>query len=632
MAVRLEWFWGAVLAVLVALPLTPAWASPPPEPAPAQPPLIIVAANNSYDVAADGSYTQIYHFEFEPTNDAAARREGQQAVSYSPSLEDFTILEAYTRKADGRVLPVAEGSIHDQLPFGTADLAAFGDRRQKVIVFPDAAGGDTLVYTWRRIVKRPVFPGQFMANVYMSDTTPWRAMNLTIRSPRAMRLRTEAHGFTEETTQEGETDVRRFHASLAQPFAGASAIGAYDRLPRVFVSSFADYDAFAAAYAKLVAPKIVVTTDIQALADKLTAGTDDRREQARRLYDWVSLHVRYVAVYLAAGALEPQNAATVLARGWGDCKDHTVLFHALLAVKGIGAELVMINLGRHYTLSGPPTFAQLNHAISYLPEFGLYADTTAGTARFGVLPFEEYGKPVVHAVTTGHALRSIPPVRAEDATMESRTVAAMDAGGTISGTTSTTASGPFAIDLRHRALWVQANGAADAAASQLRALGTEGTGSFVVAPPERLDHGYAIGGSFKLDVRPDIDDGESFPPPVGLRVLVRPGDLLLGPMSIRALTDSQPTPCHAGRQVEDITLDLPPGRKLARLPRDVTIDNAALRFTSHWSMTGQTLEVRRELLSRVETPLCTGDTRRLAAAALTAIRHDEQRRVSLADE
>jgi transglutaminase-like putative cysteine protease len=632
MAVRLEWVKVVVLLGLAVLFVTPAWALPPQEASPALPPLIIIAADNTYDVAADGSYTQIYHFEFQPTNDAAARREGQQAVSYSPSLEDFSILEAYTRKADGRVLPVGEGSIHDQLPFGTADLSAFGDRRQKVIVFPDAAGGDTLVYTWRRIVKRPMFPGQFMANVYMSDTTPWRGMNLTIRSPHAMRLRTEAHGFVEDDSEEGGTDVRRFHASLAQPSVGASAIGSYDRLPRIFVSSFADYDAFAAAYAALVAPKIVVTADIQALADKLTAGTSDRREQARLLYDWVSLHVRYVAVYLGAGALVPQDAATVLARGWGDCKDHTVLFHALLAAKGIHAELVMINFGRHYTLSGPPTFAQLNHAITYLPEFDLYADTTAGTARFGVLPFEEYGKPVVHAVTTGHALRSIPPVRAEDATMESRTVAAMDADGAIAGTTSTTASGPFAIDLRHRAMWVQANGAAEAAASQLRALGTEGTGSFVFEPPGRLDHGYAIGGSFKLAARPDIDDGESFLPPVGLRVLVRPGDLLLGPMDIRSLTESQPTPCHAGRQVEDITLELPPGRRLARLPRDVTIDNSALRFTSHWSMNGQTLEVRRELLSRVDTPLCTGETRRLAAAALIAIRHDEQRRVSLADE
>jgi transglutaminase-like putative cysteine protease len=603
---------------------------------PTPPPLVILAAENTYDVATDGGYIQTYHFEFEPTNDASARREAQQAISYSPALEEFSIVEAHTRKADGRVIPVAAAAIHDQLPYGARDLNSFGDRRQKVIVFPDAAGGDALGYTWRRVVRHPVFPGQFMASAYMSETAPWRSLTITVRAPHAMALQTEAHGFTEERGRDGDTDVVRFHGSLAEANTRPAALGSYDRLPRVFVSSFPSYEAFAAAYAGLLAPKAVVTPDIQALADRLTAGAPTRMEAAERLYDWVSLNVRYVAVYLGTGALEPHDAATVLARGWGDCKDHTMLFHALLAAKGIKAEPVMINLGHDYTLSGPPTFAQLNHAISYLPEFGLYVDTTAGTARFGVLPFEEYGKPVVRAVAggavaTGSVLGHTPLLGPNEATMELRTTARMTADGAISGTTATAATGPFAMDLRRRAMWAQANGPEDAAASQLRALGTEGAGAFRFPSPNRLYGGFEMGGSFALEARPDIEDGESFLPPVGLRVLVRPGDLLLGPMSLHRLADDAPTPCYRGRQIEDIVLELPPGRSLARLPHDVLIDNAALRYSAHWSINGTTLEVRRELVSKVSTAVCTGETRRLAAEALTVIRHDEQRRVGLAE-
>jgi transglutaminase-like putative cysteine protease len=616
------------------LALSPGLAAPLPNAADLvpQPPLIIVAADNAYDVAADGTYAQTYHFEFRPTNDAAARHEGQQAITYSPSLEDLTILEAYTKKADGRVIPVPSSAIHDQLPFASADLAAFGDQRQKVIVFPDAAGGDTLVYTWRREVHHPPFPGQFMTSIYMSVATPWDSLTLTIRAPRAMTLHSEAHGFSEEITQEGDTIVRRFHASLATPADTASAFGPYDRLPRVFVSSFDGYDAFAKAYEAIIAPRLSVTPEIQALADELTEGVSDRREQARLLYDWVSLHVRYVAVYLGAGALTPHRASVVLAHGWGDCKDHTVLFGALLAAKGIGSRLVMINLGHQYTLSGPPTFAQLNHAISYLPEFDLYADTTAGTAPFGTLPFSEYGKPAVQVGSDGDALRRVPPLAPGQATMTLTAVSTMGSDGGISGTTRTEATGPFAVDLRQTALWVEANGASAAAAAQLHALGIDGSGMFRVAAPSHLGQDYAMSGSFSLDERPDIDEGESFKPPVGLRVLVRPGDLLLGPMANRRLSDTDPTPCYPGRQVEDITLTLPPGRSLMRLPRDVAVDNAVASYTSQWSVRGQTLRVHRELVSKVTTALCFGQTRRLAAAALRVIRGDEQRRVMLADE
>jgi hypothetical protein len=44
------------------------------------------------------------------------------------------------------------------------------------------------------------------------------------------------------------------------------------------------------------------------------------------------------------------------------------------------------------------------------------------------------------------------------------------------------------------------------------------------------------------------------------------------------------------------------------------------------------LHERRELVSKVTTPLCTGETRRIAATALAAIRRDEQHVVALADE
>lgn len=601
-------------------------------------PLIILHADNHYDVAEDGTFTQTYHFEFQPTNDASARREAQQAISFSPSLEDFTILDASTRKPDGRVLAVPDSAIHDQLPWSTPDLALFSDQRQKVIVFPEAAGGDTLSYTWRRVLRHPALPGAFVTNIYMGLGAPWRALDMTVTAPAAMHLHSEAHDMRADPPLAiaGDRVLLHWSASKAQSSDEPSAIGPYDRLPRVFVSSFSGYDAFAQAYAALALPKAKPTPAVRGLADTITAGVTDRRTQAKLLYDWVSLHVRYVAVYLNSGALEPHAADAVIADGYGDCKDHTVLFHALLAAKGIGAELVMINLGNHYTLSGPPTFAQLNHAISYLPEFDLYADTTAGTAPFGTLPFDEYGKPVVHAVlgeaAHRHALRRTPLLPPGLATIELRTVAHLGADGAITGTTRTLAGGPFSADLRRTALWAQARGTMGAAASQLRALGTEGVGAFAFPRPDELDHAFEMSGSFTLDPRPEIMEGDPFKAPVGLRVLVRPGDLLLEPLSARKLASSTPTPCYAGRQVEDLTLELPPERHLMRVPPDVDIDNAVLRYHAHWAMSGSTLMQHRELVSKVSTPLCEGETRQIAAAAMVAIRRDEKRAIMLADE
>lgn len=596
-----------------------------------EPPLTILSAANTYDVRADGSYVNDYRTEMRPENDAAARREGQQAISYSPELETLLVLEAYTRKADGRLLPVPQTAIRDQLAPGATDRALITDLRERVLVFPDLQGGDTLVYAVRRLVHRPVLPGQFMISVYLSRSVPLLDYTLTVRAPRALHLQAGAHDMAATESTVGETVIRTWHTAIPEADEPVSALGPYDRLPRVFVSSEPDYAAFGRDYAALALAHARVTPSIQALADRVAGGGADRREQARRLYEWVNTHIRYLALYLGDGALEPHDADAVLANGWGDCKDHVVLLHALLAARGIAAELVMINLGNQYTLGEVPTFATLNHAITYLPEFALYVDSTTAMAPFGVLPFSEYGKPALHALPSGGVVRQMPLLPPGVATMTLRTQATLHEDGSISGTTTTTATGPFATDLRRDAAWAEVTGAG-AAGAQLTALGDDGYGHFDFDPPERPGTGYAVGGGFVLEARPELLTGDSFALPLGLRLLARPGDVLLAPNGLHGLRDTDPVPCHSGRQTEEVALTLPPGRRLVHVPPDLHIETESVSFRSTWLLAGGTLTHRADVAVRTSEALCSGQTRRGMAAALERIRRDLHTRVALSDE
>jgi hypothetical protein len=89
----------------------------------------------------------------------------------------------------------------------------------------------------------------------------------------------------------------------------------------------------------------------------------------------------------------PHTAQDVLRARYGDCKDHTTLLQALLAAKGILSGTVLVNSNSRYSLpSVASPLAVFNHAITYVPEFDVYLDSTAGVARFGTLPFNEEGK------------------------------------------------------------------------------------------------------------------------------------------------------------------------------------------------------------------------------------------------
>ncbi len=595
--------------------------------------LVMRQAAVDIDVHPDGSFVQTAHVAMRATNDAAAQRIAQRPIVFSSSREELTIVAAYTQKPDGTRLPVDAGAIHAQLVPGSPDLTLFNDQEQKVIVFPSVAAQDTLVYTVRREVHKPLFPGQFIWQALLDRSLSWQDYQVTITVPASMPLRTEEYGIEAERRQDGDRVAYRFHAAYPEALpAEPAAVGPFQRLPRAFASSMPDYAAMARAYAAQAQPKEAVTPEIQRLADRLTDGIADRREQARAIYDWVSTHIRYVAVWLGQGAIEPHAASAVLEVGYGDCKDHAVLFGALLRARGIDSEPVLINLGDEYTLPGPPTLAVLNHVITWLPEFALYADTTAGVAPFGVLTFQEYGKPVVHAGATGPVERRTPVLAHDQATETFVTKAKLEPDGTIEGESTTFATGPFAISLRLAARSIDQQGRQPAARAQLKTLGEDGSGSFNVSTPTNIEGDYSVTGRFNLDARPELLDGATFRLPIGLRLLERPGDPLLGPLGLRDLQGSEPTPCHAGKQIETLSLALPEGWRVARVPRDMQIDNALLHYETHWTVAQGQVSVQRELASTAPGPLCEGDVRRQAAHALSAIRRDLDAQIGLAPE
>jgi Domain of Unknown Function with PDB structure (DUF3857)/Transglutaminase-like superfamily len=378
------------------------------------PPVITKTMTVDLVVQPDGSYTTIFHVERLATNESAARTIAQHPVEYSESMETAEILQAFTRKADGKILEVDRTQIFPQAPPGSPRVPMFNDRKQKVVVFPDVTAQDTVVWTVSRSHKPP-FAGQFFVGDVFQRGLAFEDVRENITLPKAMAAQIEAHGVEHQVEESGESITHKFlYRNPRPPVAEPAALSPWDTDPHYIISTFADYGAVAAAYRQMAAGKAAVTSRIRALADEITAGTSDRREQAQRIYDWVSTHIRYVAVFLGNGGYEPHDAANILENGYGDCKDHVVLLEALLKAEGIASVPALINSGNRYQAPETATPALFNHVLSYLPEFDLYVDSTAGVAPFGTLPAAEYGKPVARAAETGASLTLLPLVVTEE--------------------------------------------------------------------------------------------------------------------------------------------------------------------------------------------------------------------------
>jgi hypothetical protein len=88
-----------------------------------------------------------------------------------------------------------------------------------------------------------------------------------------------------------------------------------------------------------------IAAQVADLARSLCSETAAPRTCIEAAADYVKRQVRYEAVEIGRGSWVPTDAATVLARGWGDCKDKSLLLKQMLAVLGVPAHLVLIRSG-----------------------------------------------------------------------------------------------------------------------------------------------------------------------------------------------------------------------------------------------------------------------------------------------
>jgi Domain of Unknown Function with PDB structure (DUF3857)/Transglutaminase-like superfamily len=350
----------------------------------------------TYTVNADGSYTRLDSMTLRVNSEAGVARAAQQYIWFNRNMADVQIIEAYTTGADGVRHDVQPDQIRDVQEARSFDAPMFQDIQEKVIVFPAVETGSRVHLTYRKIQKVAIVAGQF-SDFTPPDLAPTHNFRLIYDLPADRPLFADARGFTVEppVTHDGRTryEFRYDRAHFSRLEHGSVAYVSYG--DRLMVSTFADYAAFAATYRASAVDPSAHDPALMQLARSLTAHDSSSRAKAKTLYDWVRRNVRYVAINVGRGAVEPHRASAILADRYGDCKDHVALYGALLDAVGIPNEPALISNGTIYTLPSVPGYGVINHVITWLPDLQLYADSTASNVEFGFLPSSDMNRPTV---------------------------------------------------------------------------------------------------------------------------------------------------------------------------------------------------------------------------------------------
>jgi tetratricopeptide (TPR) repeat protein len=224
----------------------------------------------------------------------------------------------------------------------------------------------------------------------------------------------EASGMRSLTFDQGHIDpMQMSDIALATPDVHS---------PVLQFSTGKSWAAVAQSYRTLSDPQIHPET----VKNLLPAPGLSRQATVAALVARLHKEVRYTGIEFGESKLQPQPAAEVLKRHYGDCKDKATLLVAMLRAAGIPANLALLDAGVGMDVrSDLPGMNQFNHAIVYVPAAGtepaLWIDATAEFSAVGTLPYEDRGRNALIIADGTQALTTTPAARPEDSLLvESR--------------------------------------------------------------------------------------------------------------------------------------------------------------------------------------------------------------------
>lgn len=552
-------------------------------------------------LSSDLTVTETIHQETTALAESAVRSVAQSSWSVNGN-QTFEIVEAFTRKADGRTVPADPRDFASQA--GSVGAAmSYIDVKVQQIPFRDLGVGDTAVLTIRIVEKGHYIPGFYSRSVVLAPTAARRSLDVTLHAPATLDVHHDEQQLTYEESRQGDEIVRHW--------SGASAPADVDEkniadiaftVPALRISTFPGFEAMATAYFAQAKDKAAVTPEVQALADQITRDKTEVRDQAQAIYEWVTRNIRYVAVYFGKGRYVPNDAATILSRRFGDCKDDATLLTALLAAKGIASEEVLIGTIAAYRLPKTATLSAFNHVIVYIPALDRYVDPTAAFGNFNRLPSGDSGKPVVRVSDKGAVVARTPVSSVDDNVVELDSRITVGRDGQRTSQTTISARGDFADVVRGFVAQTEARGKDVVLQGLAQQRGLLSGGYDLDAPPwTDAREPYRVTLKWTMP-KPGASEPRVRPPASFSPVLPHPS-YFFG--AFNAAKRLHPSACRPGRMVHTMHVALPDDVAAVKLPPPIKKSTPQFVFRDEWTRDGQQLRRRTEVVSMVSERVCT---------------------------
>ncbi|MCU1304084.1 MAG: Transglutaminase-like enzyme [Candidatus Sulfotelmatobacter sp.] len=412
--------------------------------------VVIEQLTNKVAFQSDGTSTREQHTRVRVQSDAGVQQFDVLRVPYQASVERIEVLDVRVTKPNGSVVVTPLVSTQEVTPEAYRAVASYTDLREKHVPVKGLEPGDTLQYSVRWQIEKPLAKGQFWSGHQFTKNAIVLDEHLEISIPSEREVKLKSHTVQPTTREESGRRIYTWKTSNLESENGEKEkeVQSYNTIrgsfkpPDVLISSFRSWEEVGRWYESLQKEKIQPSPEVTAKAEELTKGLQDDDAKLRAIYNYVSLRYHYVAISFGIGRYQPHAAGEIFGNQYGDCKDKHTLLAALLSGVGIRAYPALINSWAAVD-ADVPSPGQFNHLISVVAKGRTlsWMDTTPEVMGIGYLIYPLRAKPALVIAPDRVAFETTPANPPFASKQTGTLIATLDADGTLQAHVDTTVRG-----------------------------------------------------------------------------------------------------------------------------------------------------------------------------------------------
>lgn len=388
-----------------------------------------------------------------------------QKSIFITGFDDITKLEAKTvvpikkgKKTEYQIYPVQKVETKDVM----MGSVFYSDYKEKKFVFPALQNGASTQLSYTQTNTEPRLLNAFYFSNY---TGPVLSSVYSVTFPKNIQIAYKLLGENVENIAFEQTEKnnlitytwRAKDVADLKPEADAPSSSYYQPHVVVYITKLTDgkdeqnilenIDGLYRWYYSLVKNinQQPDETQQQIVADLIKDAPTDT-EKAKRIYQWVQSHIKYIAFEDGLGGFIPRQANEVCAKKYGDCKDMASILVQMLKLAGLPAYYTWIgSRDKPYSYYDVPSPIVDNHMIATTKLNGQYIflDATGEYQAFGMPTSMIQGKEALIGIDNSHyEVIKVPIIPMEENTeTDNLTLTLNPATRTLNGTGSISYTG-----------------------------------------------------------------------------------------------------------------------------------------------------------------------------------------------